>query len=79
MSPRSTHALHKRGEFGHLASVVFVCLKGGDLGSQGSALPEATCAVEDRTAYSFGSADAGGLKLRECLQSFGVQADADSR
>src|SRR6266851_3962917 len=79
MSPRSTHALHKPGELDHLAPVVFVGLKGGDLGSQGSALPEPTCTVEDCSAYRFGSADTGGPKLRECLHGLGVQADADGR
>jgi hypothetical protein len=79
MSPRSTHALHECGEIGHLALVVLVGLKRGDLSRQRSPLPEATCAVEKSPADSFGSAEAGRLKLRKCLQSFGVQSDADRR
>src|SRR5258708_31281339 len=79
MSPRSTHALHKPGDLDHLAPVLFVGLKGSDLRSQSGALPETTCAVEDRSAYRFRPADAGRFKLRECLQSFRVQADADRR
>src|SRR5258708_25398381 len=79
MSPRSTHALHELGELAHFSPVIFVGLKSGDLGSQRGTLPEATCAVEDRPAYSLGPADACRLKLRECLQSLGVQANADSR
>jgi hypothetical protein len=79
MSPRCTHALHERGDLKHLASVLVIGLKSGDLGSQLRALPEAAGAVEDRAANSFRSAEAGRLKLRERLQSFGVQADADSR
>jgi hypothetical protein len=68
MSPRSTHALHKRGELGHLASVVLVGLKSGDLSRQRSPLPEATGAVEESPADSFGSAEAGRLKLRKYLE-----------
>ena len=77
MSPRSTHALHERGEIGHLASVLLIGLQGGYLSGQGSPLPEATCTVEKRATDGFRSAHAGRLKLRECLQSFWVQADAD--
>ena len=63
MSPLSPHALHERGELGHLASVLFVGLKGGHLFRQGSPLAEATCALEDRAADGFRSAQAGRLKL----------------
>ena len=79
MSPRSTHALHERRELGHLAAVVFVGLKGGDLGCQRSPLPEATRTVEESPPDSFGSAEAGRFELRKCLQSFGVQSDTDRR
>lgn len=79
MSPRSTQALHECGDLKHLASVLVIGLKGCDLSGQVGALPEAASAVENCPAYSFGSADAGRLELRERLQSFGVQTDADSR
>ncbi len=79
MSPRSTHALHECGDLKHLASVLVIGLKGCDLGGQLGALPEPACAVKDCSAYRFRPADAGRLELRERLQSFRVQADADGR
>jgi hypothetical protein len=79
MSPRSTHALHERGDLKHLAPVLLIGFKGCYLGGQLGALSEAACTIEDCPAYRFRSAHARRLELRERLQGFGVQADTDSR
>jgi len=79
MSPRSTHALHERGDLKHLVPVLIIRFKCGYLSGEFRALPEAACAVEDCLAYGFRSAHTGRLELRQRLQSFGVKADTDSR
>src|SRR6266567_2098308 len=58
MSPRSTHALHKRSDLEHLAPVVLVGLQGSHFGGQRGTPPHAAGAVEDRASYCLGPADA---------------------